>query len=370
MGRAGGSGGGRRGGSFGGSRSGSFGGGRSGSFGGSSRSNGRYSSSKSYRGNSSSYIGWGRSYMPRGPIIINNSGNKNYTPSGNNQNYPQKSENNDLSNGCLHIALIFIMVVSLILTLFNTVGLLNNKDSSRTKLEADIIETEYYTDKLGWIDNDSVLIDGMKYFYKKTGVQPYLYITDDIGGDFNENAEVFANNLYDELFADEAHLLLIFCENDGYDTYCLSGQSAKTVIDSVARSTLLDIIDENYYNSSYDDNEYFSKSFKQAANRIMNENKVSVATVIIPLIVFIISLSAEVLIKKKVKKDKREKELKEMLEKPLETFGDTKIENLAKKYEKSETDIVPTEESDKCLSCGADLKDDSNFCSNCGDKID
>ena len=43
-------------------------------------------------------------------------------------------------------------------------------------------ETDYYTDECGWISNTSQLTDGMKTFYRLTGVQPYLYIANEVDG--------------------------------------------------------------------------------------------------------------------------------------------------------------------------------------------
>jgi len=396
MGRAGGrgGGGGRSGGSFGGSRGGSFGGSRGGSFGGggSSRSS-RSNSGRSYSSGSrtTSSGGWSRSYWgptrTTGPIIINNSGNRNYNSSGNGGSYPNRTPSNNKntqnsSTGCLHIALILIMVFSLVILLFNTIVMLGGDTENRTKLDADVNLTTYYTDELDWINNSATLTEGMKYFYEKTGVQPYLYITDNVGGSFYDYAEEFANNKYDELFTDEAHLLLIFHEkNDWYDTYCLAGSAADTVIDSEARMILLDTLDEYYYDSSLDDNEYFSKSFKDAADEIMKQHKTSTAVIVIPLIVFIAALAAEMYILKKAKEEKRAKELKEMLEKPLETFGSTEAAELAKKYETknnsaesakvdADSASAQTTADDKCLKCGSTLEENSNFCSSCGVKIE
>jgi len=278
--------------------------------------------------------------------------------------------------------LIIVMVFSLIILLFNTIVMLGSDTQNRTKLDADVNVTGYYTDELDWINNSATLTEGMKYFYEKTGVQPYLYITDDVGGSFYDYAEEFADNKYDELFTDEAHLLLIFHEkNDWYDTYCLAGSTADTVIDSEARMILLDTLDEYYYDSSLDDNEYFSKSFKDAADEIMKQHKTSAAVIVIPLIIFFAALGAEMYILKKTKDEKRAKELKEMLEKPLETFGSTEASELAKKYEtndnsadskKVDTYTVSSQSAidDKCLKCGNILEEDSNFCSSCGVKIE
>ena len=403
MGRAGGAGGGR-GGSFGGSRGGSFGGGSS-SRGGASygrSSSGFGSSNRSYTSTSrprttvSTGGYWG---VPRmgGPVIINNSGNnnnRNYKNYDNNGGMPNNNSNNNQKSsymGCLHTILIVIMILSIMALLFNTFVLAGSNNEQRTPLsKGAVIETEYYTDELGWINNKSELLKGMKHFYNVTGVQPYLYITDYVGGNFFDNAEEFANNKYEELFSDEAHVLVIFCEKDDYYTYCISGIAADNVIDSDARNILLNKIDEYYYDSSLDDDEYFSKAFKEAADEIMAEPPSGFVSIVVPIIIFALALSTEFIIIKKAKEAKRDKELKEMFDKPLETFGNTEAEELARKYETSEnksesiTDVPAQEniveelpsipkpvQQDNiiCSNCGKREDADNNFCSGCGTKL-
>ncbi len=323
MGRAGGSGGGgSRGGSFGGSRGGSFGGGSSrSSFGRSSYS------SRSSRSYSRPYYGGVRT----GPIIINNSGNNNSGSGSNGGPY------NKL--GCLNTILIVVMILSIIFMFFNfTLYSISKNRVQRVPLNSsDIVETDYYTDELNWINNPSVLKKGMKEFYKKTGVQPYLYITDNIGtGSYATNDEIiaFADNKYNELFKDESHILVIFYEkNESYRTYALSGVNANAVIDGDARSILLKKIDEYYFDSSLEDEEYFSQAFSTASNIIMSKPPTLIGSISVPFIFFIGSIAILIAIKKKQKQEKKDKELKEMLDKELDTFGDTEVENLAKKYE-------------------------------------
>lgn len=406
-GRGGGGGGGSRGGSFGGSRGGSFGGGRSSSSssyssGRSSSSFGRSSSSFGSSGSNRSYntgrrpvhhggFGGGLWGMPRttGPIIINNSGNNNQrgynTSNGNGTNNNNKNTNKQ-SSGCIHVVLILIIIMSLVMVLFNSVLLISSNREQRTKLNADVQLTGYYTDELNWINDSADLEKGLKYFYDKTGVQPYIYITDDVGGDFYDCAEDFANDKYDELFTDEAHVLLIFWEQDYYCTYCLSGSTADAVIDSEARNIILDKLDEYYWDSSLDEDEYFSKAFSTAADEIMKKPSSGVGAVAIPLVIFIAALAIEIVLKNKEKQAKKDAELKEMLNKPLETFGSTEADELAKKYENNNDNTVSnssvqadnsspnsvtaeTSANIVCKKCGQKLSNDSIYCSNCGEKV-
>ena len=94
-------------------------------------------------------------------------------------------------------------------------------------------ETAYYTDADGgWVVNPSKLEDGMRAFYRETGVQPYLYILpngqETSGAALTERAQ----ELYADLFSDDAHFLLVFCD-DGKGSYNCGywmGDAARTVL--------------------------------------------------------------------------------------------------------------------------------------------
>lgn len=199
-------------------------------------------------------------------------------------------------------------------------------------------ETEYYTDKIGWIGNRTKLLTGMKNFYDKTGVQPHLYITDAINGAHYPTAPEladFADNTYEELFTDEAHILLVFFEFENeYMTRYVTGVQAKTVIDDEAGDILLDYLDRYYYDNGLTDEEYFSKSFNDAAERIMQVYRPPWISVGIMAGILIVVLVLFFWWKKAKDQKNKEAEMNEkILNTPLEQFGDTEAEELGKKYE-------------------------------------
>lgn len=212
---------------------------------------------------------------------------------------------------------------------------------SREALPAGSVnETGYYTDELGWIGNNAELERGMKNFYKKTGVQPYLYITDTINGSHSptlDDMRVFAEEKYNELFTDQAHLLLVFFEynsDSNYSEYCFTGPQAGQVIDEEAKNILLDYIDRYYYSSGLTDEQFFSKAFNDAADRMM---EVTTSPWIPVLIVMGVILLIVILFvwwrHAKKQKNLEAKQTEEMLNKPLDEFGDTEAEELGKKYD-------------------------------------
>lgn len=153
----------------------------------------------------------------------------------------------------------------------------NSSSIEREPIEKGLVnETEYYEDKLAWINNPNEINKGLAYFYDKTNIQPFVYITDNIDGDANPEPEAideFANNLYDELFTDEAHLLLVHFENYkeyryDYSYHTVYGSQAKVLMDDEAEGILFDYLDYHYARN-VDNDTFFAEAFKDTADRIM-----------------------------------------------------------------------------------------------------
>ncbi len=156
----------------------------------------------------------------------------------------------------------------------------NSSTIEREPIEAGLVnETPYYVDNLDWIRDERALEDGLRHFYDLTNVQPVVYITDNINGDPNpapEAIDAFANEVYDELFTDEAHLLLVHFENYDYYNYEYSyhtvyGTQAKVLMDNEAEDILFDYLDYYYAMdpNEVSEEEYFSGAFRDTAERIM-----------------------------------------------------------------------------------------------------
>jgi len=154
----------------------------------------------------------------------------------------------------------------------------NSSTVEREPIEEGLVnETPYYEDNLNWIDDQTEMEDGLRYFYNETNVQPFVYITDNIDGDPNpspDEIDAFANNLYDDLFTDEAHLLLVHFEN--YDFYeydysyhLVTGSQAKIVMDTEAENILFDYLDY-HYPRDISEEAFFSEAFTDTADRIMS----------------------------------------------------------------------------------------------------
>jgi len=133
----------------------------------------------------------------------------------------------------------------------------------------------WYEDLAEWVDDPSAVTTGLKRFYDKTGVQPYLIISNSIQGDKDydiSQVETYMRERYDDLFVDDdGHLILLFCEPyDGeYDPYLLVGLDAQSVIDVDAEDIIYDTIDRYYSDTSLSNSAYFGKIFSESADTIM-----------------------------------------------------------------------------------------------------
>ena len=264
-------------------------------------------------------------------------------------NEPQRApQNGGKSNSGCSTLFVILAIVLVAVVLFNVVSCsmgISSSDSgitsstvTREALPAGaVVETAYFTDDdHDWIDRPSHLEDGMRHFYQMTGVQPYLYILPNGTTTSIQELTQLAEALYGQLFTDEAHFLLVFCD-DGYGSYnCgyVVGSQAKTIMDSEAIDVLADYLDRYYNDLSLTEEELFSQAFAHTADRIMTVTKSPLvpaaacfAAAVIAIVVYL------VLQKRREQREREQQRMEEILSTPLEQFGDQHVENLAKKYE-------------------------------------
>ncbi len=208
----------------------------------------------------------------------------------------------------------------------------------REKLPASAVqETGYYTDEDGaWIHNPSKLERGLREFYKETGVQPYVYILPN--GTTASGDELFsrAESLYGQLFRDNGHFLLVFCDdgNGSYNCGYYYGSQARTVMDDEAISILAAYLNKYYNDYSISEEEIFSNAFEETGARIMTVTKSPVVPIAICVAVVAVALILAWVFKKRAEAKAREQQqMEDILNTPLEKYGDSDAEELAKKYE-------------------------------------
>lgn len=161
---------------------------------------------------------------------------------------------------------------------------INSSSRDREPIEEGLVnETPYFEDNLEWISDPTELEDGLKYFYDVTNIQPFVYITDNIEGNPNptpDEIDAFASSLYDELFTDEAHILLVHFENVNmydyeYSYHTVIGAQATTVMDTEAENILYDYLDYYYLQdvNKVTEEMLFSEAFRGTADRIMTKTR-------------------------------------------------------------------------------------------------
>jgi len=140
-------------------------------------------------------------------------------------------------------------------------------------------ETKWFQDDNGyqdkWINNPFRLEEGMRFFFDKTGVRPFLLINTqaksrDVLEMTDDERYDYVRGLYGEFFDDDAHALIIISDdgdqNYRYDDYI--GAQAKLVMDLEAVNILYDYFDY-YWKTDMDEESLFSNSFRETAKRIM-----------------------------------------------------------------------------------------------------
>lgn len=212
-----------------------------------------------------------------------------------------------------------------------------NRDKLNLKLSD---EAGYFTDECGWIRNRTTLEKGLKEFYDSTGIIPYVYIINNVSGDYDpstEKLEEFAKTQYGTLFNDEGHALLVFWDYAGAYEYVLwLGDDAAELMDTEACDILFDYLDYYYYYADTDE-EFFADAFADAGKRIMSVTRSPVYYIIIVVIVGAAAFAVyKVWKSRKDKEAERKKRAEEILNSPLEKFGDNGdiIDELEKKYDK------------------------------------
>lgn len=293
----------------------------------SSSSRGSHSGNNSY--NNSSYHGSrGGSWNRNRVFITNNSFGQ--VPSG-----MARTMSGIISTVILLVMVFIFIAVTNKGSLFGSnipVSTVNRQALSKENVD----KTDWFTDDLGWIGNKSKLQSGMKYFYDTTGVQPYLWITDNINGDRWPDDSVIDAELkamYEEIFTDGQHFLLMYLDagNGDYITRYYCGPQAKVFMDEEASEILLSYID-HYATSDMDDETFFSTSFKKATDRLMTvtTNKYDVARIVILLVIVVLVIVGFIIILKLRKKNLERQ--REVLERTREVIDTPLTSSLEERY--------------------------------------
>lgn len=179
-------------------------------------------------------------------------------------------------------ALLLVAIVLLILAIRGTADPYEGADSRW--------DGGWYGDDLGRIGDDGTLVRGMKAYAKRTGVRPYLLLTDAVEP---EDLDSFAQDKYDGLFDGDGHLLVVYDEwEEG--VYFLSAQAGEgDALGYEDIDALLAAIEQAYAdpgNVTYAD--AFGAGFRQAAEALADERSGAERAVLMALGLLVVVLSA------------------------------------------------------------------------------
>lgn len=293
------------------------------------------SSRSSSRAGSSSYrVHSGPRSHPGGPI--NHPGGHRSHPGGHRRHYPggyrRGYGGSSWGIGSVFIFTALIVITTFIFTIFSSTGGGNGIASStieRTKLETNnAYINDCIVDEINWFNNTSSTSRDIKYFYDKTGVQPYIILRDyDATLTTDSEKDAWAINYYEENFEgrEDVFLFVYFAEEDvdndvGYMSYA-NGYQVSSVMDSEAVEIFWNYIDRYWYtNMSTDD--MFTSVFNDTADRIMKTTTTWADVsmwVVIGVVVIGAGVIVIVLVNKKFKRDKEKAaEDQRILETPLD----------------------------------------------------
>ena len=174
---------------------------------------------------------------------------------------------------------------------------------------AQCVKTDcWYQNDTGRIIGDGevdYIINGMEYFYEKTGVQPFLWVYpfyDEIAdsasywGDREKNREKLMADKYEELFqSDGGHILIALSDSRKFKTdyfwFCYPGENAKMqVMDDEALNILSDCLSFMFEPYSAHPGLSVGNAFVKAADTMMKDQtfiSYAVAIVIVAALIFI-----------------------------------------------------------------------------------
>lgn len=192
----------------------------------------------------------------------------------------------------------------------------------------------YATDEINGASGTRLTEEACEEFYEKIGVPLYFYTKEYYNG---TDEEAYAEELYDKLFSDDNHILLVYCDNlDVWSYY--SGDNVPTGI--VNAEALLDHM-ENYWfdNISYD--QVLAKSvtaYQKSLTGSSGNGAVAFSGILFIAGGVMVLVSVYTYVNKGKEAKRYEEEAKTLqaeilLSKPLETFGNQEVENLKDKYD-------------------------------------
>ena len=271
---------------------------------------------------------------------------------GGNGPQPGSSQGKSSNSGC---GTVFVIVAAVLLVLLLVVALGGGSCTGanvpastveRTALPAGSVnETGYFTDEDGdWIHDPAKLERGLRHFYEETGVQPYVYILPNGSVRSYQELQSIAQEKYDELFTDQAHFVLVFCDdgNGRFNAAYWAGAMTGSVLDDEAINIFKAYLSQNYDDMGLTEEEIFSDAFADTADRIMTVTPSPLPVIAVCAAVIIVAVVVFLIVRNRRLAEQREAErMQEILNTPLESFADAELADLEKKYAQAGASDAP-----------------------------
>ena len=186
-------------------------------------------------------------------------------------------------------------------------------------------------DEIGWFDNIPKVERRIRYFYKETGIQPYIVLHRyDSSLTTDTEKEAYAKKYYaDNIKNEGTFLFMYFAEQDtdndvGYMCY-VNGKQVTSVMDSEAIDIFWAYVDNNWYSDMSTDN-MFVTIFDKTADRIMTKTTTGadVGKKVVTLIIVIVAIGGVLVVMKVRRKHEHERaeETERILNTPLRSSED------------------------------------------------
>lgn len=181
--------------------------------------------------------------------------------------------------------LIFVLVIAayfIYTTIGSSMSCAGETTTGRVKLESSQcnLVSSWYDKETEY--TQTATLDGMAVFYETTGIQPIIHVVDEekelTQDELNARAEEYYKTKLFDGISDEGHSVFAFQPSNGI-TGIYSGTDAVKVMDADAVAKFREILQKNYQKLKGTD--ILSKTFNQAAGKIMGRSKLSIYFIII-----------------------------------------------------------------------------------------
>ena len=229
------------------------------------------------------------------------------------------------------------LLIAVILFVFGVIasGATKNKEVFEKISLVGTVNVGYATDEINGASGTRLTEKACKKFYKNVGVPVYFYTEEYYDG---SDEVAYANELYEKLFKDENHLLMVYCDNLDVWSYC-SGDNVPAGI--VNAEALLDHMESYWFDYSLSYDQVLAKSIT-AYQKSLTGSSGDGATFFSVILFVAGGIMLIVAVYTYASKDKEAKRYEEeaktiqaeiLLSKPLETFGNQEVEDLKDKYD-------------------------------------